>query len=52
MLTGWWSVKIMIDKKNPNKTLNTKERIFEASIHLFSQKGFDAVSMREIGSWD
>lgn len=26
----------------------TKERIFEASLELFSQKGFDAVSMREI----
>ena len=27
---------------------NTKDRIFEASIDLFSDKGFDAASMREI----
>jgi AcrR family transcriptional regulator len=26
----------------------TKEKIFEASLELFAQKGFDAVSMREI----
>ena len=39
----------MNNKKISNQTLNTKERIFEASINLFSQKGFDAVSMREIG---
>jgi AcrR family transcriptional regulator len=39
----------MKKEKAPNKNLNTKERIFEASINLFSKKGFDAVSMREIG---
>jgi len=33
----------------PTTTSNTKERIFEASVNLFSQKGYDAVSMREIG---
>lgn len=27
---------------------NTKERIFDASLDLFSEKGFDAVSVREI----
>ena len=30
------------------KEKNTKEKIFEASIDLFSEKGFDAASMREI----
>jgi AcrR family transcriptional regulator len=28
--------------------MTTKEKIFEASLDLFAQKGFDAVSMREI----
>lgn len=28
--------------------MNTKERIFEAALTLFSQKGFNAVSIREI----
>lgn len=40
---------IMKKEKIPTTTLNTKERIFEASVNLFSQKGYDAVSMREIG---
>ena len=31
---------------NPEKT--TKEKIFDVSLDLFSQKGFDAVSVREI----
>jgi AcrR family transcriptional regulator len=39
----------MKKEKIPQKTSTTKERIFEASVNLFSQKGFDAVSMREIG---
>lgn len=39
----------MKNKRTTNGTLTTKERIFEASVDLFSQKGFDAVSMREIG---
>jgi len=39
----------MKKEKIPTTTLNTKERIFEASVDLFSQKGYDAVSMREIG---
>ena len=35
--------------KNENKPeKNTKERIFDISIDLFSQKGFNAVSVREI----
>jgi AcrR family transcriptional regulator len=35
--------------KNENKAkITTKEKIFEASIKLFSQKGYDAVSIREI----
>ncbi len=33
---------------NSKKEKNTKEKIFEASIDLFSEKGFDAASMREI----
>lgn len=33
-------------EKKPEKT--TKEKIFDISIDLFSQKGFDAVSVREI----
>ncbi len=28
--------------------MTTKERIFDAALDLFAQKGFDAVSMREI----
>lgn len=32
--------------EEPQKT--TKERIFDVSLELFSKKGFDAVSMREI----
>ena len=32
--------------KNPSKT--TKERIFDVSLDLFSQKGYDRVSIREI----
>jgi AcrR family transcriptional regulator len=34
----------------PDETeeMTTKEKIFEASLDLFAQKGFDAVSMREI----
>lgn len=39
----------MKNEKNSKGALTTKERIFEASVDLFSQKGFDAVSMREIG---
>ncbi|ADZ08532.1 transcriptional regulator, TetR family [Methanobacterium lacus] len=39
----------MKKENSPQETLTTKERIFEASVNLFSQKGFDAVSMREIG---
>lgn len=34
--------------KNKNKKKSTKEEIFNVSIDLFSQKGFDAVSVREI----
>jgi len=37
---------------NDQKTKNikpTKERIFEVSLELFAAKGFDAVSVREIG---
>ena len=34
------------DSKTEEKS--TKEKIFDASIDLFSQKGFDAVSVREI----
>ena len=37
------------DTKNENKPeKTTKERIFDASIDLFSQKGFNAVSVRKI----
>jgi AcrR family transcriptional regulator len=36
------------DKMNVTGKKTTKERIFEASIDLFAQKGFDATSMREI----
>ena len=46
----------MKNQKNPSKNENkvkitTKEKIFDASIDLFSQKGYDAVSIREIG-WE
>ncbi len=34
--------------KNQNKKKSTKEEIFNVSIDLFSKKGFDAVSVREI----
>jgi AcrR family transcriptional regulator len=35
--------------KNEKKSkINTKQKILEASIDLFSQKGYDAVSIREI----
>jgi AcrR family transcriptional regulator len=35
--------------KNKKKSkINTKQKILEASINLFSQKGYDAVSIREI----
>ena len=35
--------------KSENKAKKpTKEKIFEVSLDLFSQKGFDAVSVREI----
>jgi AcrR family transcriptional regulator len=34
------------NKKEPKKP--TKERIFDVSLELFSRKGFDAVSIREI----
>jgi AcrR family transcriptional regulator len=33
---------------NASGEMTTKERIFDAAIDLFAQKGFDAVSMREI----
>jgi AcrR family transcriptional regulator len=36
----------MKNEKKPK--INTKEKIFDSSIELFSQKGYDAVSMREI----
>jgi AcrR family transcriptional regulator len=35
--------------KKDDNTESTKERIFNISVDLFSKKGFDAVSMREIG---
>ena len=28
--------------------MNTKEKIFEAALDLFSKKGYDSVSLREI----
>lgn len=34
--------------KNQTTKKSTKEKIFDVSIDLFSQKGFDAVSVREI----
>ncbi|MGZ7136453.1 MAG: TetR/AcrR family transcriptional regulator [Methanobacterium sp.] len=34
--------------KNKNTEKSTKEKIFDVSIDLFSQRGFDAVSVREI----
>lgn len=36
------------DKNNLDKKKTTKEKILEAAIDLFAQKGFDATSMREI----
>lgn len=42
-------MNFMDNKIISEENLPTKERIFEASVNLFSQKGFDAVSMREIG---
>jgi len=41
---------MVVNKDNINITeeKTTKERIFEAAIDLFAQKGFDATSMREI----
>lgn len=39
-----------MEKNSKNEEIkSTKERIFEVSIELFSKKGYDAVSMREIG---
>ena len=38
----------MTEKKNLKEEKKTKERIFEAAIDLFAQKGFNATSMREI----
>lgn len=35
-------------KKENQPKIPTKEKIFDVSINLFSQKGFDAVSVREI----
>lgn len=37
-----------IDNTNITEEKTTKERIFEAAIDLFAQKGFDTTSMREI----
>ena len=34
--------------QKPTKT--TKEKIFDVSLDLFSEKGFDAVSIREIAA--
>ncbi|MCE7697532.1 MAG: TetR family transcriptional regulator [Methanobacterium paludis] len=33
---------------NKNGKISTKEKIFDVSVDLFSKKGFDAVSIREI----
>ena len=43
-------IKMVENKDNTNITeeKTTKERIFEAAIDLFAQKGFNAASMREI----
>lgn len=38
----------MVQKKLMEMDKTTKERIFEIALDLFAQKGFDAVSMREI----
>lgn len=35
-------------KKEKEAQISTKEKIFDVSLDLFSQKGFDAVSVREI----
>ena len=44
-------MKILNNKKNTSKLdeKSTKDKIFDVSVDLFSKKGFDAVSMREIG---
>jgi AcrR family transcriptional regulator len=34
--------------KNQTTKISTKQKIFDVSVDLFSQKGFDAVSVREI----
>jgi AcrR family transcriptional regulator len=34
--------------KNPDKKEPTKEKIFDVSLELFAEKGYDAVSIREI----
>ena len=39
----------MEDEKSKDKIRPTKETIFEVSLELFASKGFDAVSVREIG---
>ena len=41
------TIKKQSKKQNETKK-PTKEKIFDVSIDLFSQKGFDAVSVREI----
>lgn len=38
----------MKNQESEEKQKSTKERIFDISLDLFSQKGFDAVSVREI----
>lgn len=38
------------DKNSTKKEKTTKERIFDAAIDLFAQKGFDAASMRDIAA--
>jgi AcrR family transcriptional regulator len=44
-------MKILNNKKNTSKIdeKSTKNKIFDVTVDLFSKKGFDAVSMREIG---
>jgi AcrR family transcriptional regulator len=41
--------KEKIITKHDVKKRSTKDKIFDVSLDLFSKKGFDAVSMREIG---
>lgn len=46
-----YTVDLMTGKKdeiNLNEEKTTKEKIFEAAIDLFAEKGYDATSMREI----